>query len=750
MTLIQPSYDDLLRERRARLRAERLYEQVKRELRHANETLRAHAFALSDQVIAQRDELCAIRDRARTLEGVNTQVTQDLSHAHTAADLANMRLREAIETLRDGFAVFDAEQRLVLANRAYLSPFRNFAEVQPGIRYQRVIEICAYEGVVQFEDCTPEDWVAQMMMRWSAPVIPAIEMHFTKGVSVRLTDRRVANGDLVSLATDITESLRYQAELITAQRKAEAAAEAKAAFLATMSHEIRTPMNGVVGMAELLGETDLDGEQRSYVETITSSGQALVTIINDILDFSKMDAGRMELYPVPVDLEKVLHDVLTMMAQLAQSKGIELILDFDIFLPSLLMADHGRLRQIVTNLVGNAVKFTDSGYVLVRAVGVGTTARGLMVNITVEDTGIGISKENQDHIFTAFSQVEDSASRRFEGTGLGLAITRQIVLAMGGTMWVESDIGIGSCFGVSLELPLGPGQHQVRRLEVPAGIASALLVSDRLISREIIARRLHAAGVSVQTATLGDAALRQLVRTCPDFALIDQDMGAERVDMLLAELARVWPELPIVLMCSSVATARAAFAEGRLRAVLPKPVLWRDLVAALAPPDAAESVVSGGAAAALAVPDGRADASRHLTPAPMPDPLRMTRKPRVLYAEDNKTNQIVFSKMLKALDIDLHLAENGHEAVRLFRELSPDLIFMDVSMPEMDGREATRQIRAMPEGRLVPIIACTAHALHEEIERILEAGMNTMLTKPLRKQELLAALREHLPGHFGV
>lgn len=727
MTLSLSITDQLAREKRARLRAERLYEQARWELRTANERLTRHAFDLSDQVIAQREEICLIRGRAETLEGMNCQVSQDLQQAHSQVDLANLRLREAVETLRDGFAVFDKDQRLILANQAYLGVFYKFPEVQPGIHYRRVVEICAYEGVVLLQDTEPGAWVDMMLERWTFPLIQPIELHFRSGISVRLVDRRVGNGDYVSLVNNITESLRYQAELISAQQKAEAAVEAKSAFLANMSHEIRTPMNGVIGMAELLSETALDDEQRSYAETISNSGQALVTIINDILDFSKMDAGRMTLHSEPVDLEKTIHDVLILMMPLARAKSVELILDYDLFLPRQLLADPGRMRQILMNLVGNAVKFTDEGYVLVRALGVGSSALGQMVNVTVEDTGIGISKDNQERIFTEFSQVEETADRRFEGTGLGLAITRQIISAMGGNIWVDSELGIGSCFGFSLELGVVPPSEPAGLEELPPQFRTVLLVSDHLISREIIARRLQASGVTVMTATQSDMTLRAVARQVPDLVILDQDLSGRDVAHLLAELQSGNRDLPVIMICSNLTEAKAAHGYTALRAALPKPVLWRDLVGAL-----------GGCARRPAAPSvdlPRSDIA--------PDRLL-----RVLYAEDNKTNQVVFAQMMKHLPVELRIAENGEIAIGLFKEFCPDIIFMDVSMPQMDGREATRRIRATPEGQSVPIIALTAHAMREEIDRIMSAGMNAMLTKPLKKAELMRALRDHAPTGY--
>lgn len=722
----------LARERRARLRAERLYEQVQHDLRQMNAHLKAHAHLLSDQVISQRGELCRIRRHADTLEGMNTRVTEDLHVAHGEVDLANLRLREAVETLQDGFAVFDREQTLVLANKAYLSVFRGFAEVQPGIRFRRILEICAHEALVILPDMTPDDWVESMLQRWDAPTIDPIELHFASGISVRMSDRRVANGDYVSLVHNITEALRYQAELIEAQHRAEAATQAKSAFLANMSHEIRTPMNGVVGMAELLAETDLDPEQRNYAETISNSGQALVSIINDILDFSKMDAGRMELKPQPFDLEKTIHDVLNLLLPSARSKQIELILDYDMFLPAHLVADPGRMRQILTNLVGNAVKFTESGYVLVRAVGVGHSAEGQVVTITVEDTGIGIPTEHQDNIFAEFNQVEQKADRRYEGTGLGLAITQRIVVQMGGTIWVESEPGVGSCFGFTIDVPVAPvaqGDDIAQRLPKAC---SVLLVSDHLISRDIIARRLKGNGARVSTATNAETALRNLDNASPEYALIDQDLEDPDVASLLRALQRKAPDTRRILLCSSLSEAHVLRAQGIDFAILPKPLIWRDLMAAL-------SGMNGDLALPAAPPP---DTPRRQT-APRPE-----RKLRVLYAEDNKTNRLVFSKMLKSLEIELHMAENGRIAVEMFQETAPDIVFMDVSMPELDGRAATRQIRALPQGRAVPIIALTAHALQEEIDRILDAGMNAMLTKPLKKAELLTALRDHAPAGY--
>ncbi len=714
--------DQIMLERRARLRAERLLDHARLELTAANARLKEHAFTLSDQIIEQRAELQDIRSIAQQLEGMNTQTAQELQHAHSAADLADIRLRQAIETITDGFAVFDSNQTLVLANQAYLSIFAGFAEVTKGIGYNRILEICAYEDLVDLQGKEAGEWVASMLSRWENPQITPLEMHFTNGISVRLMDRRVPNGDYVSLVRNITRSLRYQAQLIDAQARAEAAAQAKSAFLANMSHEIRTPMNGVVGMADLLAETKLDSEQRIYAETIRNSGQALVTIINDILDFSKMDAGKMDLYPEVFDLEKTIHEVLTLLAPAARGNSIELILDYDIFLPRQFKADPGRVRQVLTNLIGNAVKFTETGYVLVRAVGVHKSGDTQLVHITVEDTGIGIAPEHCEHIFSEFQQVDDATNRRFQGTGLGLAISRRIIELMGGSIWLESEPGIGSCFGCSLNMEIAADAGHSFPPPLPPALKRVLLVSDHLISRGILERHFQSARVKTVTATQAVHALRMLGQHKIDLVLIDQDLTSDDAAQIVSLMEQRAPGCPVIMMCSALADHSNAVLAGNARHALPKPLLWRDVAIsiseALAPKQAGAAPVSDP----MSPPATAQDQHEPMT---------------VLYAEDNATNRLVFAKMVQGLDLELHFATNGREAIEKFTDTRPDIIFMDISMPEMDGREATRHIRALEDGASVPIVALTAHALQEETEKMLASGMNDTLTKPLRKAQLL-------------
>ncbi len=728
MSSLPTSVDAITQERRARLRAEQMLRVAKMELEHANAQLRAHAMALSKQVISQRAELSDVQTRAHHLEGMNRTVTQDLHTAHSKADLAHFRLHAAIETIPDGFAVFDAAQTLVQANAAYLGVFTAFPEVRQGVSYLRLLQICACDGLVQI-DTAPELWVERMIRRWDQEFIPPLDLHFHNGMSVRLMDRRVPNGDVVSLVRNITQTLRYQARLIDAQSRAEAAALAKSAFLANMSHEIRTPMNGIVGMADLLAETALDAEQKLYAETIRSSGQALVTIINDILDFSKMEAGKMDLHPEPVDLQKLIHDVMLLLAPPARAKSLHMLVDYDMFLPHFVQADAGRLRQVLTNLVGNAVKFTESGHVLVRAVGVGESDGACTVHIIVEDTGIGIAQPDQDGIFEEFHQVEGSSSRRYDGTGLGLAISRRIVELMGGTIWVDSEPGVGSCFGVALTLPALRADGDSDALHLPCALRRVILICDHAISSQILERTLTQAGIAVCTVSHSLGLDRALTRDGPfDLVLLDTELQGHGSSAWRRLLPHIPPDAPVILLGTALSVLQDAPRTGHRLQVLTKPVIPRDLA------EMARAMFDGPAA----VKPGAAPAPAPAAPMPMPQALL-----NVLYAEDNATNRLVFAAMVKDLPLALHFAHNGREAIEQAQTLCPDLIFMDVSMPEMDGREATSHLRGLDGWRQVPIIALTAHAQPEEAERLKAVGVNETLTKPLRKAQLIAALEKH-------
>ncbi|MEM1077969.1 MAG: response regulator [Pseudomonadota bacterium] len=827
----------LAAERRARLTAERLLAQKQEELFAANEKLSKHAFTLSDKIVEQRHH-------AEELKDENFQVRSDLRRAE-------QRLWTSFETIEDGFAVFDSSRRLVLANPAYMSIFDGIESVAPGAEYIELLKLCVEEGIIDTEGLSRADWCTMMQERWNGTQIEPAVVRLWNGYSIKLVERRGEDGDIVSLCLNITDTIRREKDLTIARTRAEAANRAKSAFLANMTHELRTPMNGVVGMAELLCDSPLDEEQLLYVETIRKSGEALLVIINDVLDYSKMEAEKLQLHPGPIDLEHLMHDVVMLAKPTAQEKSVDLMLDYDIFLPSKFIGDQGRLRQVMTNLLGNAVKFTLEGHVLLRVIGMPPEDGAQEIIISIEDTGIGIAPEMIDHIFGEFNQAEDERNRAFEGTGLGLAITRQLVELMGGEIWVDSELGEGSCFSFRITLPLNEEDGETP-LAITSDLRRVLIVDETEINRSILERQLAPLGVSVSFANSVEQALEYLDG--------HQDIDAVLTDLVLpglsgSDLARQLRDRPhgppVILLSSAMMGQLNSNDRDMFQATLSKPVMRADLYAALnaltkpdAPmpvttPAAAEPTVEpsppsvaapgadvqehqvpqGAVAAQLAEPEMSAptpepapqviepgpfmSARRRAkqaeenaapvpapvtstpaapeatpvsnvvtlapapeqTPEPVPAPELATisapaapeppaevpvtaRKISILAAEDNKTNQLVFRKMVKTLNIELRFANNGEEAVAAYQEERPDMIFMDISMPKMDGMEATRTIRAIEEetsAPRVPITALTAHAMDGDADRILAAGLDHYLTKPLKKAEIMGRIEELIP-----
>ena len=698
----------LAEERRGRLAAERLLEQKQAELHAANRKLGLHARALSHEVTETREEVRTVRDE-------NQRVKSDLTVANEKVEIAERRLWHSIRTIEDGFAFFDADSRMIAANGAWLAVFDGLDMVRPGISYVEVLQLITEEGIFNIGERTPQEWREYMLDRWQSPAPEPEVVRLWNGQYIRLTDRRGADGDMVSLVQNITAMIRYEKDLKEARRKAEAANRAKSAFLANMSHEIRTPMNGVLGMADLLIEGTLDDEQRLYVTTIRHSAEALLVIINDVLDYSKIEADKLMLHPEPFDLELCIHELVTLMQTNARDKGVDLLVDYDLFLPTRFVGDPGRIRQILTNLMGNALKFTEAGHVLIRVTGV-QAAEGAEadIRVSIEDTGIGIPPDKVDHIFGEFNQVDDAQSRKFEGTGLGLSITQKLVRLMGGDIWVESEQGVGSTFGFSLLLPVAEAGLPDDMRPAPH-LARALVVQPHDNSRALLERQLGALGLEV-TACDDPRAAPDLAGGT-DLVICDHVMPDMDGMELATALRDAGHTLPIVMLSANSGSAAQDPARDLVQAVLQKPVARRDLIgtlARLAPPPPA-------------------------SPEPEPEPPRAM---RVLAAEDNKTNRLVFSKMVQALDIELCFAENGHEAVALFQSVAPDIVFMDISMPEMDGKEATRAIRALEErqGGHVPIVAMTAHAMAGDDAEIIAAGLDHYLTKPLKRAAIVAQI----------
>ncbi|NIZ60356.1 hybrid sensor histidine kinase/response regulator [Sedimentitalea sp. CY04] len=778
-----PIADKLALERRARLAAERLLELKQAELSAANRKLGRHALALTKQIGATQAEVATFKDEVATVRGENEKVKSDLHVANEKIEVAERRLWHSIQTIQDGFAFFGADSKLIGANTAYLNTFEGLEEVTPGISYVRILQILTDEGLVNPGNLSADAWREMMTDRWVSPTPEPVVIRLWNNNYIKLIDQRGHGGDVVSLALDITSTVQYEEELRTSRERAEAANRAKSAFLANMSHEIRTPMNGVVGMAELLNDTNLSDEQRLYADTIKNSGEALLVIINDVLDYSKIEADKLVLHSEAFDMERCIHEVVMLLQPTARDKGLALVVDYDLFLPTQFMGDPGRIRQVLTNLVGNAVKFTKTGHVALTVTGVpGSDGSTCAIHVAIEDTGIGIPEEKIQHIFGEFNQVEDETNREFEGTGLGLAISKRLIELMGGSVWVDSEEGVGSCFGFRVPLPMAD-DAQPEAAELPENLRHVLIVDDLPMNCSILQKQMQMLGAKVTIAGSGAEALYMMDGTI-DLVISDHHMtGMDGVQLAAAIRQGNWPEVPFLLLSSNSNFARDNANKDLVQGVLQKPVLRKNLFAKLAamgtmipnrkpfpvpPVETSESDPSASAseqpaqsssqtleqtstslpvaetaectasAQAVVMPDVAEEAPENSAPRLM----------RILAAEDNKTNQLVFRKMVKDLNIDIRFANNGLEAVEAYSDFSPDLIFMDISMPKMDGKEATSEIRKIEKdsGRRIPIVALTAHAMNGDAEGILAAGLDFYLTKPLRKAVIHEQIEQHVPS----
>ena len=556
-----------------------------------------------------------------------------------------------------------------------------------------------------------------------------------------LRDSRGVVIGTLGVTRDITELKLAEAELALARDAAVESARFKATFLANMSHEIRTPLNAIVGMTGLLLETPLDSDQRDFAETVRTSADLLLDVVNDILDFSKLEAGKMHVEEVDFDLQQVIEESADLLADRAQRKGLELVIALQPNTPRLLKGDPGRIRQVLVNLVGNAVKFTSSGEVVISASVVRQTPTEAVMRVAVRDTGIGISEEAQARLFTAFTQADGSTTRRYGGTGLGLAISKQLITLMGGTIGLESKPGEGSTFSFTLTLAKQEGANAARSIE-PVSLEGVrlLIVDDNETNRDILHHQIIAWKMRNGSVSSGPEALARLYRAAADndpYRIVVLDMQMPDMDgIAVARAIKADPRIAdtriVILTSLAYHPDEADFRRLGISAYLTKPVKQSRLLDCLSDVLAqADAAASGQSSAGSRVPQ---------SPRPAPEPKAL----RILLAEDNAVNQKVALRQLAKMGYTADAVADGDEAVRAVRQTRYDAILMDCQMPTMDGYEATRAIRewerATPDRRRHYIVALTANSLSGDRDRCLDAGMDDYVSKPVRREDLLGAL----------
>ncbi|WP_370280369.1 response regulator [Pontibacterium sp.] len=694
----------------------------------------ANALSVFRDSVEARDELMD------ELKGKNLELQEafeDLKRTTLDRDRSleeTSMLQTVMTSMDQGLVAFDQNLKLLIWNQRFLDICEYPKELmEPGRPLQDFLNYDVLRH--EFGPGNPQEQIRARLEMAKRGELPHEERKRPNGTIVEVRYSPISGGGHVATYTDITRRKEMEAEIVQALQQADAANQAKSEFLANMSHEIRTPMNGIIGMSELLGNTDLSPQQREDLNMIQQSADTLLRLLNDILDFSKIEAGKLELEAIDFNLRDTLDDTLQALALRASEKGLELVGHIPPEIPDALIGDPGRLRQIIVNLVGNAIKFTDQGEILVDVRQQAVKEDEVSLQFSVSDTGIGIPPEQQEYIFESFSQVDSSISRRFGGTGLGLAISSQLVGMMGGEMSLQSTVGEGTTFTFALVIQRQQDVVSVSPIELAAlHQLPVLIVDDNSTNRRILEEMLLNWSMQPDSVSSGAEALDALERahsTGMPYHLMLLDAMMPAMDgFAVARRVHSDPRYAAmaIIMLSSMGHSEqmANLQEKGIARCLTKPVKQSNLL------DAILSLKG-----LVTQPESVSEVE---------DMALDTTSLHILLAEDGLINQKVATKLLEQRGYSVVIANNGQEAVERCEQEHFDLVLMDIQMPEMDGFEATKQIREHEAGSTshLPIIAMTANAMKGDREQCLNAGMDDYIPKPIRSEQLYETIEQVL------